>query len=116
MSKSVKFLFFCLLLLLVTGQAQAFPGQAAKSAAPQAAVQANDLISGAVVETMDAAGYTYLCLESNGQKSWAAIPASQVKVGEEVSISNGMVMRNFTSKTLARTFDAIIFSSGIVAR
>ncbi len=116
MSKSIKLLLFCITLLLIAGQSLAFPGKSATNAAPQANTSANDLIKGAVVETMDSGGYTYLCLESDGQKRWAAIPASQVKVGEEVEISNGMVMTNFTSKTLARTFDAIIFSRGIVNR
>jgi hypothetical protein len=111
MSKSIKLLLFCFTLLLIVGQAQAASSQAST---PQDTVAASNLTKGTVVETMNAGGYTYLCLENNGQKSWAAIRETPVKVGEEVEIAHGAVMRNFTSKTLGRTFDAIIFSQGIV--
>ena len=39
-----------------------------------------------------------------------------VKVGEEVEVAEGAVMTNFTSKSLGRTFESIIFSSGVVKR
>jgi hypothetical protein len=97
-----------ILLLLATGTALA----AASQASP-AQVSPN-LTKGAVVETMNSGGYTYLCLEKNGRKSWAAIPATQVTLGEEVEIADGMVMKNFTSKSLGRTFEAILFSRGLV--
>jgi hypothetical protein len=70
-------------------------------------------LSGKVVETMNAAGYTYVSLENNGKKTWVAVPATTVKVGQEVTCQPGMEMRNFTSKTLNRTFESIIFSGGI---
>lgn len=82
------------------------------SQAPQSPADA--ALSGKVVETMNAAGYTYLGLESGGKKIWVAIPETQVKVGQNVTCAPGMVMTNFTSKTLKRTFDSIVFSSGIL--
>ncbi len=72
-------------------------------------------ISGKVVETMNAAGYTYVCLEKNGEKTWVAAPETEVAVGQEMSFEPGQQMTNFTSKTLGRTFGTIIFSSGPVA-
>ena len=51
---------------------------------------------------------------SNDKKSWVAIPLTPVRVGDEVKVAGGMIMSNFTSKTLNRTFEAIIFSKGIV--
>ena len=76
--------------------------------------QAGNTISGKVVETMDAAGYTYVSLEQNGKRMWVALPQSKVTVGQNVTCQPGMVMENFTSKTLNRTFDSIIFSGGLL--
>ena len=72
--------------------------------------------SGKVVETMNAGGYTYVSLEKDGKKTWIAIPPTEVKVGQEVTFQPGAEMRNFTSKTLNRTFDSIIFSGGLISQ
>lgn len=69
-------------------------------------------LSGKVVETMNAGGYTYVCIEKRGKKTWVAVPESKVTVGEEMSFRPGQAMTNFTSKSLNRTFDVIVFSSG----
>lgn len=66
-------------------------------------------ITGKVVETMNSGGYTYLNLERNGKKTWLAVPETRVKMGQEVTCSSGTEMVNFTSKTLKRTFDSIVF-------
>ncbi|MBU0945730.1 MAG: DNA-binding protein [Proteobacteria bacterium] len=71
-------------------------------------------ISGKILETMNTGGYTYLKVDTGSSQPWVAIPESQVKVGDEISCNPGIAMANFTSKTLDRTFDSIIFSSGIV--
>ena len=70
-------------------------------------------LKGKVLETMDASGYTYLKLDTGSEQPWVAIPQASVKVGEEVECRPGMVMSNFNSKTLNRTFDSIIFSAGL---
>ncbi len=72
-------------------------------------------ITGKVVETMNAGGYTYVCVEKKGQKTWVAVPQMQVTVGATMSFMPGAVMSNFTSKTLNRTFDNIVFSGGPVS-
>ena len=72
--------------------------------------------SGKVVETMNAGGYTYVSVEKDGKKTWIAIPVTEVKVGQEVTYQPGAEMRNFTSKTLNKTFDSIIFSGGLVSQ
>jgi hypothetical protein len=95
------------------GSATAFPQQSA--AAPATAAAPAPALSGTVVEAMQAGGYTYLCLENNQQKTWVAIPAMEVAVGEELGVHPGNQMGPFTSKTLGRTFDRIIFSGGPVA-
>ena len=71
---------------------------------------------GKVVETMNAGGYTYVSLEKDGKKTWIAIPVTEVKVGQEVTYQPGAEMRNFTSKTLNRTFESIIFSPGLASQ
>lgn len=73
-------------------------------------------ISGKVVETAEAGGYTYICVEKDAVKTWVAVPPMTVKVGEEISLNPGNEMTNFSSKTLNRTFDKIIFSSGPAAK
>ena len=71
-------------------------------------------VKGKVAETLDASGYTYVRLDDgSGKDVWAAIPKTDLKVGEEVTLQGGSVMENFNSKTLNKTFDKIIFASGI---
>lgn len=78
------------------------------------ATPAGSSLSGKVAETMNSGGYTYVCLENNGKRTWVAIPQTAVKVGQEVNCQPGMEMKNFTSKTLNRTFEGIIFSGGLL--
>ena len=73
-------------------------------------------LAGKVVETMDAGGYTYICLEKSGKRIWVAAPKMQVSVGQDIEFLPGMKMANFTSKALNRTFQIIIFSDGPVAK
>ena len=72
--------------------------------------------AGTVVETMSSGGYTYICLEKDGKKSWAAVPPTDVKIGEEIVLLPGTEMGQFKSKTLNRTFENIIFSAGITPK
>jgi hypothetical protein len=78
-----------------------------------AAPGAGQFISGAIVETMDAAGYTYVLVDTGDQKVWAAGPQTAVKVGENVVLKNGMAMREFHSQALDRTFDVVYFVGSI---
>lgn len=71
-------------------------------------------VSGKVVETMDSGGYSYALLERDGKKTWVAVPKMKIEKGKNMSFQSGAVMENFTSKTLKRTFDKIIFSAGPV--
>lgn len=64
---------------------------------------------GIVVSTLDTTGYTYMELENGGKRFWIAAPTTQVKKGEHIRFVENMSMHNFTSKTLNKTFDRIIF-------
>lgn len=83
-----------------------------KQGAPSPSQQDVSALSGKVMETMNSGGYTYLCIEKDGKKTWAAILETKVTVGQEIALQPGYEMVNFTSKTLNRTFDKIIFSTG----
>lgn len=86
-------------------------GPLAASAAPPAQAVAAPSMMGTVLETKDAAGYTYLRLKTKDGEIWAAVPAAQVKVGATVTIEDPQVMSNFQSKTLNKTFDSIVFGT-----
>jgi hypothetical protein len=73
-------------------------------------------VTGKVLETMDAAGYTYINVATETGDKWIAVNQSAVVVGEEVTFMDGMVMQNFFSKSLDRTFPEIVFSSGLVGK
>lgn len=64
---------------------------------------------GIVVSTLDTTGYTYMELENGGKRFWIAAPTTQVKKGDHIRFVENMSMHNFTSKTLNKTFDRIIF-------
>jgi hypothetical protein len=70
-------------------------------------------IKGKVLETMDSGGYTYINMEVAGGNVWVAVPQAKVEKGKEITCNPGMVMNGFQSKTLNRTFDTIVFSSGV---
>ena len=50
------------------------------SVEPDVKVDVKSVLSGKVVETMNAGGYTYVCLEKGGKKSWVAVPEMKVVV------------------------------------
>jgi hypothetical protein len=74
---------------------------------------AKGLLAGKVKETMDSGGYTYVLLETKDGEKWVAAPKTVVKVGQEISFTPGMVMKNFKSETLNRTFPEVVFSPGV---
>lgn len=112
-------LMIALIMMIGTGVAYASPEKAAPAATkPSVKAEKEDPNagpSGKVVETMDAGGYTYVCLEKNGKKTWVAVPQTKVVVGSKMTFQPGSEMQNFPSKSLGRTFDSIIFSGGPAA-
>lgn len=78
-----------------------------------AAPKGGAALSGKVVETMNSGGYTYVLLEKGGKKTWVACPSMKVSKGQQLTLQPGDEMVNFTSKTLKKTFDKIVFSPGL---
>ncbi len=105
----VNLLFDWLCASLVQGADSSRPaGRKAEAATPGQAS-----FSGKVVETMNAATYTYVQVDTGTKKIWAAAPQFAVKVGDSVVIAEGMEMRNYPSKTLNRTFDVVYFTGSV---
>jgi len=94
------------------------PAMVPGGADPHAGLKPLEIPSGAghkgkVLETMNAAGYTYVQVDENGQKLWVAVMETQVKTGDIVEFPDSPPMINFQSKSLKRTFDKIIFAPGL---
>jgi len=67
-----------------------------------------------VLETMDVGTYTYVYVDSGGQKTWWAAPQFQVAVGDTVHLpAGGALMQDFHSETLDRTFEEIYFAGSL---
>ncbi len=86
---------------------------AAWAAQPPAAKAApvSGVVSGEVLEVKDVDSYTYLRLKTKDGETWAAVSTAAVKKGATVTVENAMVMNNFESKTLKKTFPTIVFGS-----
>ena len=76
-----------------------------------AASQAEAVVKGEVLEVQEVDSYTYLRLKTKDGETWAAVTKTPVKKGAEVTIENAMVMDNFESKSLKKTFSKIIFGT-----
>jgi len=66
--------------------------------------------SGTVLETMEGGGYTYMKLNQDGEMVWIAVRRANVGIGDRVEYVEQMRMPNFTSKTLNKSFDEIVFA------
>jgi len=66
-------------------------------------------LKGEVLEAKDVDAYTYLRLKTADGEIWAAVGKAAVKKGAAVTIEEPLMMTNFTSRTLNRTFDRIVF-------
>lgn len=77
-----------------------------KPAAPAATV-----VTGEVLEAKDVGSYTYLRLKTRDGETWAAVSKAPIRKGAKVEIHNTMVMKNFESKALKKTFPTIVFGN-----
>ncbi|MCA9572950.1 MAG: hypothetical protein KC656_34170, partial [Myxococcales bacterium] len=66
-----------------------------------------------VLEVLVAGEYTIARMDSCGEEAWVAGPKTELTVGQVVKMPMGTVMTDFESKTLGRTFDAILFVNTI---
>ncbi|MBW2244330.1 MAG: hypothetical protein JRH01_20290 [Deltaproteobacteria bacterium] len=119
----------CVILALGCGQQDGAPTETAAeeaAASPTAsgdppagvgsgaggALQAHN--RGRVVSATTVGGYTYLEVDVQGTRMWVASSPVQVQPGTEVGWGQFSVMKNFTSKSLNKTFDQILFVDRVV--
>ena len=69
--------------------------------------------TGTVVSATHAGGYTYMEVNDGSRQVWIASTPVNVKTGDKIQWGDAAVMRNFSSPTLRRTFDEILFVSNI---
>ncbi len=62
-----------------------------------------------VKEVEQVSGYTYLLVKSKGPEYWVAVPTMEAAPGETYHYKGGMLMQDFHSKDLDRTFKEVIF-------
>jgi len=124
----VKNLIFAILALSSLLLLAACNGDVQENDVPvagQAAAEAHDhdhaapagqpgAVTGTILETMNSGGYSYVHVDTGAEKVWAAGSQREgLTVGQTVSFNGGMVMSNFTAKSLDRTFEKIYFVSAI---
>jgi len=59
------------------------------------------------------ANYTYLLVKGKGPEYWIAVSSTEIEVGASISYEGGMLMENFHSKELDRTFEKVLFLDGL---
>jgi len=62
-----------------------------------------------VVEKIPSNNYLYLQVSENRETFWIAVPAMEIETGETIYFSKYMVMSDFKSENIERTFDTILF-------
>jgi hypothetical protein len=88
----------------IDGAPATMPTPGAMGAAPPQDVQ----ISESVLEAVDVPEYTYLRVKTPSGEEWAAVTKTPVNVGDVVTISSQLVMTDFESKSLKRTFPRLV--------
>ena len=62
-----------------------------------------------VLEAFESGGYTYLRVKEDKSEHWLATSVIEAKVGDKFYYEGGMVVEDFESETLGKTFESIIF-------
>lgn len=84
------------------------------SQTPEAPVVADSYHqTGTVLETIDVDSYTYVRLDRAGGEVWLASTPVSLSEGDEVGFANAMMMSDFHSKNLDRTFAEILFVNNL---
>lgn len=88
------------------------PGAAPSATPPPGGAGGGTVHAGKIVETMQVPNYTYMLLETDGgDRVWTAVPRTRVEVGQTAEVLESIVMRDFKSRSLNRTFPTIVFGT-----
>jgi hypothetical protein len=74
---------------------------------PRRADPGSEETSGIVTETLGTHEYTYVEVDLGDQRIWAAGPYTPVEVGDTVFLPPGILMVDFVSRHIDRSFDRI---------
>lgn len=69
------------------------------------------VFTGEVLEVQQVESYTYLRLKTRDGETWAAINRAPVTKGTTVTIEDAMVVNNFESRAMKKTFQTIVFGN-----
>jgi hypothetical protein len=81
---------------------------------PMAAPKANLTQEATVLSSINQSQYTYIEVSQNKKPLWLAATSVAVKKGDLIRFDEGMIMTNFYSKSLKRTFPSITFVNQVV--
>ncbi|WP_257308228.1 hypothetical protein [Geothrix fuzhouensis] len=110
-----------LTLILVASVMAGFSSNTMATTPPQAAAPAphptgaqmpkGEDLTGKVLERLEASPYCYLRLKTAKGEVWTAVPEAKAEKGSEVTVANAVLMTDFESKTLKRTFAEVYFGT-----
>jgi len=112
MKNNLKFFTMLFSILLMVGCKDRGNYSKINNAATEAKTDVHKIV---VKEVVDGGNYTFLNVEENAQNYWMAVASIPVIVGETYYYDGGMVMKDFESKQLNKTFDEIVFVNTIRA-
>ena len=69
--------------------------------------------TGKVLSHIDSNEYTYVEVSEKGNTLWLAAPRTALKDGDTVRYPDGVVMKDFYSKLLKRSFPAVMFVDAV---
>lgn len=100
---------------VAVGEPPTSQGTQAPSASGMGQVAApGAMASGEVIETADAGRYTYIQVDTGGEKIWVAAPHFAVEVGDSVVVPPGAPMKDYQSKILNRSFEMVYFVGSVM--
>jgi hypothetical protein len=97
-------------------------GQVAKAVAPHGnfpapaaagTTESGPSAGGTVKSVTHAGGYSYIEVDQGGKTVWVAATETPMKNGDKVQWQGASEMRNFTARSLGRTFEQIIFAQSV---
>jgi hypothetical protein len=100
-----------LLIAAAVAGCKAKTPEPAKAPPEQASTATGGELTGPVMEHLKASPYVYLRIKTPKGDVWAAVPEAAIETGAEVTVFNPMLMSNFESTTLKRTFAEVYFGT-----
>ncbi len=78
------------------------------SGAPEGRARKSLKLTGTVLEQVHAPPYTYLRVKTDAGEVWAMVPTASVSREERVTVTGGVLLKNFDTGLPGRRFDVIM--------